>query len=280
MVKKGKGKVASKKTGTKAKAATKARLAPRPARAPAKKVSAKARATAAPGPFSRESYDLPHLEGAEAVTLAKALYARRLSKPAAVAEEAFRMGRALEAAKRAGTDAKAYDAAMDRSWATFVRRIQDHAELPVDRHPDAVVARQVYAIVRDLSILDLGFLAEFAQIGARLDALRREGLIDMAQVFAGKLFLDEVLHCHARYGEALGLGGDHRTEAAKTGEARHALVSAVEEYVVQALALARTDSESVAKALAPILELKERQHARLVGRPERKAPAHPPIGQG
>jgi len=228
--------------------------------------------------LARDAYELPVLDGTEAIALAKELVARRLTKPAAIASEARRMAQALEAAKRGGKDAKALDAAMDRSWATFVRRIQDHAELPLERHPDAALARQVYAVVRDLSILDLGYLAEFAQIGARLDSLRREGLLDAAEGFAGKSFLDEVLHCHASYGEALGVGGETSREA-RTAEARHSLVAAIEGYVVQALALARTEGDAVAKALAPIVSFKEKRHAKLVERPERTPPAHPPVAQ-
>ncbi len=257
-------KAAAKKVKVEAKAKPKPKSKPK---------AKKAVVTTSQARFDRDAYELPHLDGGEAIALAEALHATKLTKPASVGEEALRMANALKKAKAVGTDAKAYDAAMDRAWSTFVRRIQDHAELPIDRHPEAALARQVYLVVRDLSILDLSFLAEFAQIGARLDSLRREGLLETAETLAGKAFLDEVLHCHAQYGEAIGV----TEKTADRGEARHALVSAMREYVVQALAFARTEADVVAKALAPIVAFKDKQLGRLTERPHRAPPAHPPI---
>ena len=238
----------------------------------AKKPAGRKSAKEKPARFDRNAYALPHLDGAQAIALAEALRGKKLTKPAAVGAEALRMASALKKAKALGSDAKAFDAAMDRAWSTFVRRVRDFAELPLERHPDAALARQVYAIVKDLSILELSFLAEFAQIGARLDSLRREGLFTTAETLVGKAFLDEVMHCHAAYGLAIGA----TQKVADRGEARHALVSAMHEYVVQALAFARAQPAAVEKALAPIVAFKDRQHGQLSERPKKKPPAHPP----
>ncbi|HEY8077363.1 MAG TPA: hypothetical protein VIF62_24725, partial [Labilithrix sp.] len=128
--------------------------------------------------------------------------------------------------------------------------------------------------VRDLSILRLNYLAEFAQIGARLDALRREGLLEDVRDFAGATFVDEVLFQHGEYGKAIGVGT--KDDGAT---ARLALIDAVHDYVLQVLALARTGQpktwETVTRALRPIDELREKRAAR---RPPQPAPpAHPPI---
>lgn len=241
-------------------------------------------------PFDRSPYDLPMMSLDEATELASALLTGRPSRKlssAALLEEARELTVALANARRlkgVSTDARPFDVAMDRAWATAVRRIRDHAELPANRHPEALLAAKVLDIVHDLSILKLSYLAEFAQIGARLDSLKREGLMDAARTFAGGAFLDEVLHCHARYGEALGVlpSGEDESDVAAAGEARVALVQAIEEYVFQVLALARPlRSETfdvVRAALAPILELRARQSTELVAtEPPAPIPPHPPI---
>jgi hypothetical protein len=236
---------------------------------------------------------------AEAIALATALLAARPAKASpAVAEEAKRVAAARDRARAvekahggsASTmDARAYDVAMDRAWATFVRRIQDHVELPLARRTDAADVARIYSIVSDLSILKLNYLAEFAQIGARLDSLKREGLLEVARSPAGSVFVDEVLSRHAEYGQALGLMPAAPIEtstkdgARDRGEARLALVDAVAEYAVQVLAGARAGHPegwaAVHGALAPIAELRARQqraHHAPAAQPAR-AP-HPPIG--
>lgn len=273
------GKRATAKAAKAAKA-TKAKPATKPTKAkPATKRAPTRKATAA-GPlerFDRAAYELPVMDLAEAVALASALLASRPSKAApAVVEEAKRVTAARDRARAAqkaqgdgamSLDARAYDVAMDRAWATFVRRIQDHVELPAARRTDAADTARIYAIVSDLSILKLNYLAEFAQIGARLDSLKREGLLDVARALAGAAFVDEVLFCHGEYGEALGrmpsapAGED--VHALARGEARLSLVEALTEYTIQVMAQARAGrAESwapVAKALAPIAALRARQ---------------------
>jgi hypothetical protein len=281
------------KTKAKAKATPKAKPTAKPtAKAHAKpKVHAKVTVHER---FERGAYELPVMDLAEAVALATALLAARPSKSApAVVEEAKRVtaarDRARAIAKQGGAsvDARAYDVAMDRAWATFVRRIQDHVELPPARRVDAADVARIYAIVSDLSILKLNYLAEFAQIGARLDSLKREGLLEVARSLAGPSFVDEVLFCHGEYGQALGLtpaasASPEPSAVVDRGEARLALVETIAEYTVQVLAQARagrTDAWSpITKALAPIVDLRTRQHRahRAPPPPPPRAP-HPPI---
>ena len=251
--------------------------------------------------FERDAYELPVMDLGEALALAGALLAAKPAKPTPpIAEELKRMTAARERAqavqKRQGSgsesvDARSYDVAMDRAWATFVRRIQDHIELPAEHHGHAPDAVRIYAIVSDLSILKLNYLAEFAQIGARLDAMKREGLLEAARALAGTEFVDEVLRCHGEYGQALGVFGapaaqtEDTEETAKAhdrGEARNALIEAMAEYAVQVMALARAgrpDSWApVNKALKPIVDLR----ARVAGRRRTQAavkakPQHPPV---
>jgi len=302
------GKANAKRT---AKAPTRAKRTGKPKRittAPAKakrsttlkpppKAKAKAKthaAAAAHERFERGSYDLPVMDLGEAVALATALLATRPSKPApAVVEEGKRVAAARDRARvvakaAAGgaesVDARAYDVAMDRAWATFVRRIEDHVELPPARRTDAADAERIYGIVSDLSILKLNYLAEFAQIGARLDSLKREGLLEVARALAGAPFVDEVLACHGEYGQALGLmaAAPAKADVVDRGEARLALVEAIAEYAVQVMAQARAGrSESwapVAKALGPIADLRDRQQRAQRAAPPPSPPApHPPI---
>ncbi len=236
------------------------------------------------------------MELGEAVALAKELLAAKPARTtAAIAEEAERVRAAFDRANELRDDsteatsvlARPFDVAMDRAWATFVRRVQDYAELPAALHPDAVEATKVYAIVEDLSILKLNYLAEFAQIGSRLDALKREGLLDPARSFAGAPFFDEVLRCHAIYGEAIGVADAPTVENATPdrGNARLELVDAIGEYVVQTLATARAGNHEswsvVTGALAPIVELRARQAEELLAQPPPKTPrVHPPISKG
>jgi hypothetical protein len=225
--------------------------------------------------FERHAYDVPVLDLSEAVALASALLACKPAKPnAVIIEETKRLtaarDRARSVQKAHGTngpaaDARAYDVQMDRAWATFVRRIQDHVELPGPRIGAAADAVRIFIIVSDLSILKLNFLAEFAQIGARLDALKREGLLEVAGVLAGPVFLEEVLRCHGEYGQALGLmpAGAEGDAIIDRGEARNALVEAISEYAVQVMAQARAGQHEswapVQKALEPIMDLRHRQ---------------------
>lgn len=242
--------------------------------------------------FDRAPYELPAMDLSEAIALATALLEANSRPLAALPEEASRLGaargRALAAQARQAKqgaselDARPFDVAMDRAWATFVRRIEDVSALPAARYPEAVEAAKVLALVDDLSILKLNYLAEFAQIGARLDALKREGCLDAARRFAGAQFLDEVLRCHAAYGEALGVGDRPGPEevAPDRGAARLELVETIAEYAVQVLALARAGRPStwkaVQEALAPIAELHERVRQESRARPaEREPPAHP-----
>ncbi|HTJ84103.1 MAG TPA: hypothetical protein VL400_20430, partial [Polyangiaceae bacterium] len=239
----------------------------------------------------------------EAIELATALLEAQPKKArGSIAEEAARMTVARDRAARAraasrsksselhaahrdtSVDARAFDVAMDRAWATAVRRIQDYAELPVDLYPAAVDAAKVYAIVEDLSILKLNYLAEFAQIGARLDSLKREGLLDDARRFAGGPFVDEVLRRHAEYGLALGAADDatERAHDGDRGEARLELVEAISEYAYQVLAEARPGRvdtwKYVEAALEPILVLRARLADELRAAPPRYEPApHPPV---
>ncbi len=259
------------------------------------KAKAKTKTTAKPkaGPahrFERAAYDLPVLDLAEAIALAAALLRTKPAKaPAVVVEEATRLAKALARAKAVGhggehADAKAYDVAMDRAWATFVRRIEDWTDLPIAQCPAAIEAAKVHRIVGDLSILKLNYLAEFAQIGARLDSLRREGMLDDAKRFAGDAFLDEVMRCHAAYGTALGVfdAPEKKTSAADRGEARVALVEAIAEYTHHVTALARAGRPeswpAVETALAPIAALRTKRTDELRAPPPPKVPpAHPPV---
>ncbi len=245
--------------------------------------------------FDRGRYELPLMDLGEAIALATSLLAVKPGKPTpAIIEEgrhvAAARDRALAVKKAQGgkteaLDARAYDVAMDRAWATFVRRIQDHVELPAEHHGHAPDAARIYAIVRDLSILKLNYLAEFAQIGGHIDALKREGLIDAARQLAGTEFVDEVLRCHGEYGQALGvMGAPAATDGkpADRGEARNALTEAIAEYTVQVMALARAGRpdgwSAVDKALKPIAELRAkvaRTH-RTHAAPQKHAP-HPPV---
>ena len=261
------------KANAKPKASAKAT---RPATAPV---------TASHERFARAAYDLPVMDLAEAVALATALLASRPSKSApSVVEEAKRVtaardrARAVQKDGSGSVDARAYDVAMDRAWATFVRRVQDHVELPAARRTDAADVARIYGIVSDLSILKLNYLAEFAQIGARLDSLKREGLLEVARTLVGTAFVDEVLFCHGEYGQALGITAAPSVNANAVidrGEARLALVDAIAEYAVQVMAQARAGrSESwapVAKALGPIAELRSGQQ-----RAHRAPPVAPP----
>ena len=236
----------------------------------------------------------------EAIVLATALLASTPARStAAIAEEAARMASARDRARAVqktrgpgpstSVDARAYDVAMDRAWATFVRRIQDHVELPAPRRADAADAAKVYAIVRDLSILKLNYLAEFAQIGARLDALKREGLLEAAGDLTGAAFLDEVVRCHGEYGQALGVLGPAKgdpvrgsDQAADRGEARLTLIESIAEYAVQVMAQARAGREeswgTVHAALKPIAALRT-LHEHLQRTPDAPRPRapHPPV---
>jgi len=234
--------------------------------------------------FDRSTYDpLPLLDASEAIALGKSLLGSRPGKATpAVNAEATRLATALDRAKAAhrgaGKDAKSLDMAMDRAWVAFVRRIQDYADLPRERYPDAVDAAKCYAIVRDLSILRLNYLAEFAQIGARLDSLRREGLLDEARKFAGQPFYDEVMHCMKEYGE--GIGATSPSSRPEDDGARLALIGALHDYVFQVLAMAVTGKpttfDPVKKALKPIVTFREKQQRPSTPEP-RKPPPHPPI---
>ena len=249
------------------------------------KAKAKATANASHERFDRNAYDLPVLDLSEAVALATALLAARPSKAApSVVEEAKRVAaardraRAVQKGGAGSVDARAYDVAMDRAWATFVRRVEDHVELPAARRTNAADVARIYGIVSDLSILKLNYLAEFAQIGARLDALKREGLLEVARTLVGHAFVDEVLFCHGAYGQALGVTGASPSSAnvlVDRGEARLMLVEAIAEYAVQVTAQARagrTESWTpVTKALAPIVVLRARQR-----RTHRTPPPAPP----
>ncbi len=63
-----------------------------------------------------------------------------------------------------------HDVAMDRAWTAFVVGIEQHVTVGTAEGQDAADLATIWSVVRDLSILELSFLAEFAQIGARLDA--------------------------------------------------------------------------------------------------------------
>jgi hypothetical protein len=281
-----------------AKAKAKAKAKPK-AKAKAKaKPKAKARSLVATAThaerFERHAYDLPVLDLGEAVALATALLAAKPAKASAViVEEAKRVAAARDRARSVQkkqsaqggpADARAFDVAMDRAWATFVRRIQDHVELPGPRQAATADALRIFGVVSDLSILKLNFLAEFAQIGARLDALKREGLLEVASALAGPVFVEEVLRCHGEYGQALGLmpAGPEGDAVIDRGEARNALAEAIGEYAVQVMAQARAGRHDswapVQKALQPIMDLRRRhartQHAQPAPAPR---PVHPPV---
>ena len=247
--------------------------------------------------FDRDAYAIPLLDLTEAIALASALLESKPPKPnAVVVEELKRLTAARDRARAVkktqgvhgpsvdGRDARAYDVAMDRAWETFVRRIQDHVELPGPRDAGTIEAVRIYTIVSDLSILKLNFLAEFAQIGARLDALKREGLLEVAARLTGPVFLDEVLRCHGEYGQALGLmpAGPEGDAILELGESRNALCEAISEYAVQVMAQARAGQHDswapVRKALAPIMDHRHRQaqvHRNVLTPPAR--PVHPPV---
>jgi hypothetical protein len=274
------------KAKTSAKPRTRAKAKPQPQPKAAHKGPA--------GTFDRAAYDLPLMDLGEAVALGTALLASKPARSApAIAEEAARLatacGRARAFQKTAHAQpeeglaaARPFDVAMDRAWATFVRRIEDHAELTAGGP-----AAKVYAIVHDLSILQLNFLAEFAQIGARLDSLRREGLLEDARDLAGSAFLEEVLRCHGEYGEAIGAGSRPAEDgpSADQGAARLALTSAIAEYTYQVLATARVGHPeswtAVQAALAPIAAMTAKQkRERSAPRPKAPPPAHPAVHDG
>jgi hypothetical protein len=275
------------------------RAAPARIRATAK-APTKARAKAAPPPashaerFDRSSYEVPLIDLGEAIALATALLAATPARATpAIAEEARQVAAARDRARvvkktspaaAASLDARPFDVAMDRAWATFVRRIEDHVELGRPNRADASDLATIHGIIRDLSILKLNYLAEFAQIGARLDALKREGLLAAACVLTGGEFFDEVLRCHGEYGDALGVGpiAATSTMAIDQGQARLALIEAIAEYAVQLMALARAGRpeswNAVHRALKPIADLRAQQAKKQCARPPAPArEAHPPV---
>jgi hypothetical protein len=282
------------KAGGKQRAKTKAK----PAKAKAKpkaKHAAPVRSQHAER-FERGAYEVPVMDLGEAIALAGSLLGSTLApSTSAIAEEVAHLTsaryRAAAVHEAQGPepstsfDARAYDVAMDRAWATFVRRVHDHMALPAARRAGGADAAKVYAIVRDLSILKLNYLAEFAQIGARLDALKREGLLDTAGALAGTVFLDEVLRCHGEYGQALGvleMAPASDGNSADRGEARLALIEAIAEYAAQVMGLARAGRheswDAVHVALKPIADLRashERNH-HAPDAPRPRAP-HPPV---
>jgi hypothetical protein len=266
----------------------------KPKKAGKKAVKKTSTSTSTAERFERRAYELPVMDLGEAIALATALLTATPAKAApAIAEEARRIaaardrGRAVQKSTPAGSDsveARSHDVAMDRAWTTFVRRVEDHVELARPGRADAADLATIYAIVRDLSILKLNYLAEFAQIGARLDALKREGLLAAACVLTGAEFYDEVVRCHGAYGEALGIGSPSApaTKAVDRGEARLALTEAIAEYAVQVMAQARAGrAESwapVQKALRAIVDLRTRQEKTQRSHAPRPAPpAHPPL---
>jgi hypothetical protein len=248
--------------------------------------------------FDRAPYDpLPGMDLDEAIMVATSLLLAKPDKPSpAAAEEAARLAIARDRAnvlrdRHDGTSperrdpyARPFDVAMDRAWETFVRRVRDYAELPFDRHPDVDDAKKAYAIVHDLSILELNYLAEFAQIGARIDDLRREGLLESARTWVGTAFVDEVIHCHAAYGKALDARPPHASSdpsgGAELGNARLALTGAIGEYVFQLMAQARAGRkdtwEAVTKGLEPIAMFRA-ERADLNQRVPKPPPTHPPV---
>ncbi len=298
------------KTKAKAKAKAKASAKAKPGAKRAVKTNVTGRASKAATSasngehrerFDREPYEIPLMDLAEAVALADALLESTpilKGAPPAITEDALHLTKARDRAKEVlarspstsqelSADARPFDVAMDRAWATFVRRIQDWSELPIDRFPDAALASKVHAIVHDLSILKLNYLAEFAQIGARIDSLKREDLLDAARTFAGQAFLDEVLHHHSEYGKAIGVMDSVQVDNDENdqGAARIALTDAIAEYTYQLLCLARAGQpdtwKAVRDALEPIAAVRSRQMRELRATLPVKRPApHPPITNG
>ena len=285
---------AKTKATTKAGARAKARAKPKATAKPKAKARSLVAAATHAERFERHAYDLPVLDLDEAVALATALLAAKPAKAnAVIVEEAKRVAAARDRARSvlkkqsadgAATDARAFDVAMDRAWGTFVRRIQDHVELAGRAQEASADALRIFGVVCDLSILRLNFLAEFAQIGARLDALKREGLLEVASALAGPVFVEDVLRCHGEYGQALGLmpAGPEGDAMIDRGEARNALAEAIGEYAVQVMAQARAGRHDswapVQKALEPIMHLRRRHARTRHADPAAGArPTHPPV---
>ena len=111
------------------------------AKKPKKKTAKKVVVAAQVERFDRASYEIPVMALEEALGLADALLSVKPTKAASIAEDARRLSAARDRAKKIeDPDAKPFDVAMDRAWSTIVRRIRDHAELPVERHPEAITA--------------------------------------------------------------------------------------------------------------------------------------------
>ncbi len=186
---------------------------------------------------------------------------------------------------RPTTDPRRVDALVDLRWTNVYRRIEAYATLPVERYPDAGVAKALLGNLfrNGRSFLNLPYADEWAESERLLTRIVDEGLEDALDRIVGPAFLFELRLAHAEYGAVLGTVTARAIEPKvnRAGPLDRCMV-AINEYafLVCAEVIAKKRSaSSAAAALEPIVAFKDAQVGRRAPPEEPPAPAsgHEPL---
>lgn len=242
---------------------------------------------------------LPRLDAQGAITLgaeigaaAKAIKAAKakLSKPLSAAlkntlsTQAALVKAAAAVPARSGVDpelVRLADQGVDGGWSALASFLDGWSRLPDlkkpgAKAPQAEVAKELHTALFDdgLKFLVLSFRAEWAESETRLKRIHDQKLAPKIEALGGKLFLETIRACHARYGQLLGItkvGAEAPPPQVKSSEALVAFTDSLRRLVIQASAFADEDegnAKIASRLLAPLQDWEDTAPT--------KAPAAPP----
>ena len=174
------------------------------------------------------------------------------------------------------------DTRIDRAWSALYRRVEACSMLPTEEYTDAKEAQGVLEgfFSEGLKFLTLPYEAEWAESNRRLQQIDADA--DLAKTLtrlAGDLYLPEIRKAHTLYGDILGITAPAAKEESVSAALDIPLQSlrrAISQYLRAMVATVDEDEPNtvsgVVRALAPIVELRERKRSS-----SPVAPAQPPV---
>jgi hypothetical protein len=167
-------------------------------------------------------------------------------------------------------DPRPADHAMDVAWDCLVGRTQCCANLPAERYPVALRAKEILAIIAPdgTAILKETYRKEWSHIHQRLARVNKLEMMEDLRTLAGEIYVTEVNRAFTEYGRVLGITAAPTTPAATVDlrERLRAFTQRMTDYSLQVLGLARRDEPATVKvardALKPIDDVRAAAAAR------------------
>lgn len=197
------------------------------------------------------------------------------------------------------TDKRPLDSMTDRSWAAIEMRLAAWLQMPMDEHHEAAAEISEATSLHDrlfpdgLRFTQLEYGAQWVEAETRIKMIKEDRLEKRLAHLCGQPFLDELLRCHAMYGDMVGAvppaapaaGAGHARNPVERPDAstlKKRLQQSILAHQLQLVAMCMSgDADEAAAArlaLRPVDDYRDKQtQARPAPRAESPQPASPAL---